>query len=275
MARPVSRTLKVLVFIILAVLFLFPFWWMVVTSLKGAQEILRHPPTLYPHAPSLSNFVSIFVKVPLHLFFRNSIVVAVGVTVVAMFTCSLAGYIFAKFRFAGRNVLFLCVLATIMVPLSVIIIPLYLMTIAAGLKNSLLALVIPGWVNALGIFLVRNYLVSLPNSFLESARIDGVSEFGIYLRIVVPLMKPALSAVAIFVFMSNWDSFFWPLIVIDDISKRTLPLGLGLFTQAFGVQSWNMIMAATLTCILPILVVFLFFQRYFIKGITMSGLKEG
>jgi ABC-type glycerol-3-phosphate transport system permease component len=142
-----------------------------------------------------------------------------------------------------------------------------------GLKNSLLALIIPGLVNALGIFFMRNYLYSIPDSYIEVARIDGCGEFMIYLRVIIPLCKPALAAIAIFVFMGNWDSFFWPLIVIDQVSRRTLPLGLGLFTQAFGVQDWNLIMAATLVSMLPFLLFFLIFQRHFIKGITMTGLK--
>jgi ABC-type glycerol-3-phosphate transport system permease component len=147
------------------------------------------------------------------------------------------------------------------------------MTISVGLKNTLIALIIPGWANALGIFLIRNYLSSLPNSYIESARIDGCPEFIIYTKIILPLIKPALAAIFIFIFMTNWDSFLWPLIVIDETSLRTLPIGLGLFTQAFGVQSWNLIMAATLVSIFPIFIVFIFFRRFFIQGITMSGIK--
>lgn len=269
-----KKVIKTIVYIIIAVLFLIPFWWMIVTSLKPPQEILLYPPTLFPKEINLRNYVDIFKRVQLITFFMNSIIVALGVTTVAVFTSTMGGYIFAKFSFRGKNAFFMFILSTIMVPLTVIIIPLYMMAIAVGLKNSLLALIIPGWVNALGIFLVRNFLASVPDSYIEAARIDGCSEFMIYLRIILPLLKPAIAAIFIFIFMANWDSFFWPLIVIDDVSKRTLPLGLGLFTQAFGVQNWNLIMSATLVSIFPVLLVFLFFQRYFIKGISLSGLKQ-
>ena len=269
-----KKVIKTIVFIIIAVLFLIPFWWMIVTSLKPPQEILLYPPTLFPKEINLRNYVDIFKRVQLITFFKNSIIVALGVTTVAVFTSTMGGYIFAKFSFRGKNAFFMFILSTIMVPLTVIIIPLYMMAIAVGLKNSLLALIIPGWVNALGIFLVRNFLASIPDSYIEAARIDGCSEFMIYLRIILPLLNPAIAAIFIFIFMANWDSFFWPLIVIDDVSKRTLPLGLGLFTQAFGVQNWNLIMSATLVSIFPVLLVFLFFQRYFIKGISLSGLKQ-
>jgi len=269
-----KKVIKTIVYIIIAVLFLIPFWWMIVTSLKPPQEILLYPPTLFPKEINLRNYVDIFKRVQLITFFMNSIIVALGVTTVAVFTSTMGGYIFAKFSFRGKNAFFMFILSTIMVPLTVIIIPLYMMAIAVGLKNSLLALIIPGWVNALGIFLVRNFLASVPDSYIEAARIDGCSEFMIYLRIILPLLKPAIAAIFIFIFMANWDSFFWPLIVIDDVSKRTLPLGLGLFTQAFGVQNWNLIMSATLVSIFPVLLVFLFLQRYFIKGISLSGLKQ-
>ena len=266
--------LKVSIFLAVAIVWLWPFWWMIVTSLKTPQEILRYPPTLYPHEITFKNYFEVFKRVPLLSFFKNSLITAFGVTIIAVFTSTLGGYIFAKFEFKGKKFLFLSVLSTIMVPLTVIIIPLYMMAIAVGLKNNLLALIIPGWVSALGIFLVRNYLSSVPNSYIEAARIDGGSEFQIYYKIILPLLKPVIAAIFIFIFMANWDSFFWPLVVIDTISKRTLPLGLGLFTQAFGVQDWNLIMAATLVSILPMLIVFLFLKKYFIKGITLSGLKE-
>jgi len=268
-----KKFVKTIIYIIIAVIFLIPFWWMIVTSLKPPQEILLYPPTLYPKHVTIKSYFDIFKKVQLITFFKNSIITALGVTTVAVFSCTLGGYIFAKFSFRGKNVFFMFILSTIMVPLTVIIIPLYMMTIAVGLKNSLLALIIPGWVNALGIFLIRNYLASIPDSYIEAARIDGCSEFMIYWRIILPLLKPAIAAIFIFIFMANWDSFFWPLIVIDDVSKRTLPLGLGLFTQAFGIQNWNLIMSATLVSIFPVLLIFLFFQRYFIQGISLSGLK--
>jgi ABC-type glycerol-3-phosphate transport system permease component len=228
---------------------------------------------MIPLQASIKSYQEIFGRIPLLVFFKNSIFTALAVTIGASFTSTLGGFVFAKYQFRFKTALFIFVLSTIMIPLTVLVIPLYLMTISAGLKNTLLALIIPGLVNALGIFLIRNYLYSIPDSYIESARIDGSSEFMIYLRIILPLCKPALAAIFIFILMENWDSFFWPLIVIDEVSKRTLPLGLGMFTQAFGVQDWNVIMASTLVSMLPVLILFLIFQRYFIKGITLTGLK--
>jgi ABC-type glycerol-3-phosphate transport system permease component len=268
-----SQVIKTVTVIAIMGIFLFPFWWMMVTALKTSREILQFPPSLFPELIDFNNFISVFKRVPLLTFMKNSLITAFGVTFLAVFVSSLGGYIFAKFEFRGKNYIFLFILSTIMVPLTVIIIPLYLMVIGVGLKNTLIALIIPCWANALGIFLIRNYLGSLPNSYIESARIDGCREFAIFRRIILPLIKPALAAIFIFIFMNNWDSFLWPLIVIDETSLRTLPLGLGLFTQAFGVQSWNLIMSATLVSIIPIFIVFIFFRRFFIEGITLSGLK--
>lgn len=268
-----KKVIKTVIFIVIAFIFLLPFYWMIVTSLKTSGEILQFPPTLIPNNITFENYINVFKKVPMLMFFRNSLFVAFMVTVVSIFTSTLGGYVLAKFNFKGKNIIFLLILSTLMIPITVIVIPLYMMTISTGLKNTLWALIIPGFVSALGIFLIRNYLAAIPNSYIESARIDGCSEFMIYWRIILPLLKPAIAAIAIFIFMGNWNSFFWPLIVIDDLSKRTLPLGIGLFTQAFGVQSWNLIMAASLISIIPVLIIFLFLQNFFIKGITLSGLK--
>jgi multiple sugar transport system permease protein len=259
--------------LLVLVIWLFPFWWMLVTAFKSQKEILQFPPSLFPSEFFFSNLLLVFKKIPLIQFFKNSFICALSVGIAATFTSSLAGYIFAKFDFKGKGVLFLVILSTIMIPLTVIIIPLYLVTITVGLKNTLTALILPGCVNAYGIYLVRNYTLTIPDSYLEAARMDGCGEFKIYTMIILPLIKPVLIAIFIFNFMQNWDSFIWPLIVIDDITKRTLPLGLGLFTQGFGVQSWNLIMSATLVTIIPVLVIFAFLQKYFIEGITLSGLK--
>ena len=175
-----------MILIIIAIAFLLPFWWMIVTSLKTSKEILQFPPTLFPHTFVFENFLMVFKKVPLLVFMKNSIISAFGVTFIAVFVSSIGGYIFAKFDFRGKDIIFILILSTIMVPLTVIIIPLYLMVISVGLKNTLIALIIPGWANALGIFLIRNYLSSLPNSYLESARIDGCPEFTIYSKIIIP-----------------------------------------------------------------------------------------
>lgn len=274
MRKILKLTLKIILFSIIVFIWLLPFWWMIITSMKTQEEILQYPPTLWPHNVSFDSYKEVFKKIPMLKFFSNSLLVAFATTTIAVFTSSLAGYIFAKFQFKWKNFIFLSILSTIMIPLIVIIIPLYFMVIKVGLKNTLWALIIPGTVSALGTFLMRNYLKALPNSYIEAARIDGASEFRIYLTIILPLSKPAIVTIYIFLFVLSWDSFLWPLVVIDDLSKRTLPLGVGLFTQLFGVQSWNIIMSATLISIIPMLIIFLIFQRFFIKGISLSGLKD-
>lgn len=200
-------------------------------------------------------------------------VTASAVTLGTIITSTLGGYIFAKYDFKGKNVIFLLILATMMIPFDVIVIPLYLMVRNLGLLNNLLALIIPGLVSAYGIFLCHQFISGIPNDLTAAARIDGCSEFGIYAKIIIPLSGPVIAALGIFTFMGNWDSFLWPLLVIDNINIRTLPLGISIFRSQFGIAKWNIIMASVVLSILPVLAVFLFAQKYFVEGIALSGLK--
>lgn len=270
----VLKILKHFLAIIIAVIMFFPFFWMISTSFKSSPEAIAFPPTIIPKNPvGLTNYIRVLSDVPFFLFYENSIIVAVAVTSACLLTSSLAGYIFAKFNFPGRDVLFIFILATMMIPFFVILIPIFIMVRSLGLVNTLWALIVPGLVSAFGIFLMRQYMVSIPGELIDVARIDGCSEFGIYSRIILPLSKPALSALGIFIFTLNWDSFLWPLIVIENINKRTVPLGLALFTQQFGTPSYNLILAASVMAVLPVMMVFLFFQKNFIQGITLTGIK--
>ncbi len=258
----------------IAFIMILPFLWMLGTSFKPMDETVRFPPTFIPeHWVGFENYIAVMTRVPFFQFFANSSVVAVAVTIGALFTSALAGYIFAKFTFAGRDLLFFLIVATMMVPFQVVLIPVFLMTRSLGLYNTLWALIVPGLVSAWGIFLMRQNMKNLPSELLDAARIDGSSEMGIFLRIVLPLVRPALAALGIFVFMANWNSFLWPLIVIEDAPKRTLPLGLAIFSSGFGITRWHLVMAATVLTCLPILAVFAIAQRSFIEGITLGGLK--
>jgi multiple sugar transport system permease protein len=255
-----------------AVLFLAPFLWMILASFKTAQEIVQVPPTVWPVHPTLANYGSVLSAMPLGTFYRNSLTVTTTVTLSVLVTSSLAGYIFAKFEFFGRNVLFVLILSTLMIPFQVVLIPTYMIVNALGLLNTLGALIVPSLVNVFGIFLMRQYIENLPSEYIDAGRIDGASEWGIYSRIILPQTRPALAALAIFTFMASWNDYLWPLIVINDQDKMTLPLALAFFNSAHGIRYDLTLTAATLV-VIPVVIVFLILQRQFIQGIALTGLK--
>ena len=255
-----------------AVLFLAPFLWMILASFKTAQEIVQVPPTVWPIHPTLANYGTVLSAMPLGTFYRNSLIVTTTVTLSVLFTSSLAGYIFAKFQFFGRNLLFVLILSTLMIPFQVVLIPTYIIINALRLLNTLWALILPGMVNVFGIFLMRQYIENLPSEYIDAGRIDGASEWGIYSRIILPQTRPALAALAIFTFMASWNDYLWPLIVINDQDKMTLPLALAFFNSAHGIRYDLTLTAATLV-VIPVVIVFLILQRQFIQGIALTGLK--
>jgi multiple sugar transport system permease protein len=255
-----------------AVLFLAPFLWMILASFKTAQEIVQVPPTVWPVHPTLANYGTVLSAMPLGTFYRNSLIVTTTVTLSVLFTSSLAGYIFAKFQFFGRNLLFVLILSTLMIPFQVVLIPTYIIINALRLLNTLWALILPSMVNVFGIFLMRQYIENLPSEYIDAARIDGASEWGIYSRVILPQIRPALAALAIFTFMASWNDYLWPLIVINDQDKMTLPLALAFFNSAHGIRYDLTLTAATLV-VIPVVIVFLILQRQFIQGIALTGLK--
>mgnify|MGYP000908158572 CR=1 FL=1 len=265
---------KAIVSIVASVVMLGPFIWMVSTSFKHNWDAISFPPRFLPtEFAGFGAYRRVFTEIPFFSFLSNSVIVAIAVTAGVLLTSALAGYIFAKFRFWGRDIMFLGILATMMIPFQVILIPVYIIVNDMRMLNTLWALIIPRLVSAYGIFLMRQFMLGIPTALIDAARIDGCTEFGIFAKIVLPLSKPALSALGIFTFMASWDDFLWPLLVLDDLPKRTLPLGLALFRQQFGMMDWNVIMAGTLVSILPVLLVFFAAQRNFIEGITLSGIK--
>jgi multiple sugar transport system permease protein len=260
--------------VVVACIMLLPFAWMIGTSLKPPDEVIRFPPTFIPeHWDHFASYVHVVTTIPIVRYYLNSLTASISVTVACIFTCSLAGYIFEKFRFPGRNALFFVLLATMMVPFQVVLVPVYLLVRTMHLTNTLWALIVPGLVNAWGIFLMRQSMKSVPSELLDAARIDGASEMGIFLRIVVPISRTALAALSVFIFMACWNDFLWPLIVLDDKAVQTLQVGLAAFAPAFGITMWNIVMAATVMSILPIVAVFLLAQRQLIEGMTMGSLK--
>jgi multiple sugar transport system permease protein len=296
----VARRLKLLLcYAILvpgAILFLAPFAWLVSASFQQIGDIFSWPPQWIPENPTIEGYKHFFGigdavvqsrgAGGVSRWFINSAIVAVSVTTLQLFFNSLAAYVFAKRRFPGRDVIFLAFLATMMVPPTVTLIPNYLVLKHVplfggndifglgghGWLDSYYGLILPGAVSAFGIFLLRQYMRSIPDELLDAARIDGASEFKIFWKVVLPLCRPALAAMAIFTFTYTWEDFFWPLIIISDSDLYTAPLGLALFVTK-NRTAWDMLMAGSVIATLPMIVVFMVFQRNFIRGISLSGLK--
>ena len=274
-----------------AILFVAPFAWLVSASFQQIGDMFNYPPQWIPDDPSLKGYKTFLGDDSgganqAWRWFANSAFVATSVTVLQLFFNSLAAYVFAKRRFPGRDAIFLVFLATMMIPGQVTLIPNYLVLKhiplfggndisgqgGHGWLDSYYGLILPGAVSAFGIFLLRQFMLSIPDELLDAARIDGASEFAIYWRIILPLSGPALAASAIFTFTAAWEDFFWPLIIISSEDKYTAPLGLALFVVK-NRTAWDVLMAGSVIATLPMIVVFMVFQRKFIQGISMSGLK--
>lgn len=253
---------------------LLPFAWMVSASLKNNEEVFAWPPTFIPKTWVWSNYPRAWQAADIGRYFQNSIFVAVAVTAFSVFFNALAGFAFAKFRFRGRDAVFMGILATMMLPGQVTLIVAYLLVARLGYTNTYQALIVPGLAGAFGIFYMRQAMQRVPDELIDAARVDGFTDFEIFYHVALPLLKPAVSALGIFTFMGSWNAFFWPLIVIDDKSLYTLPLAVNALASQQVVQSWPLLMAATTMIVLPIIFVFLLFQRQFVRGVAMTGLKD-
>ncbi len=256
-----------------AIAVIFPFIWMIFTSLKFEKDVFTYPPRLLPAEWTLENYVNIWNRMPMLLFFRNSIIFAGGVTTISLFLDSLAAYAFSRLEFPGRDTLFIFVLIALMLPFQVTFIPLYVTVRNLGMLNSFTGLIIPRATNAFGIFMLRQFFNGIPRELDDAARIDGAGEFYIYSRIILPLSGPALATLTIFHFMYNWNDFLWPVLITKTADMRTLPAGLALFMGEHVVEN-ALLMAGTTLALFPLFVAFLFAQRYFVRSIVMSGLKE-
>ena len=269
-----GRAIVYAIAISVAITVIVPLLWIVLTAFKSLPETYVWPPTILPEQWRFDNIGLLFERVPeFGRFFLNSVLVSVPLVLLNIFFCSLAGYVFAKFDFPGKSVLFVLVLATIMIPFQVTMIPAYRILSVLGWTDSYMGLIIPGMVGAFGVFLMRQFMTSIPTELIEAARIDGAGEFRIYWQLILPSSVPALAALAIFTFLESWNGFLWPLIVIDRPELRTLPLGLALLKTQF-VAQWPLIMIATLLTSLPVVIVYIVFQRHFVRGILLSGLKQ-
>ena len=247
-----------------------PLIFMFSTSLKTAGQV--YDLRMIPAAPTLDNYIKVLSDGRFLRWFFNSTFIALTVTLSNVFFDSLVGYTLAKFRFRGRYFVFLAILSTLMIPTEMLVIPWYLMSAEFGWLNSYWGIMFPGMMTAFGTFLMKQFFETVPDDFLEAARIDGLNEFTIWWRVAMPLVTPALSALAIFTFLGNWTAFFWPLIVTTSQELYTLPIGLSSFAVEQAIQ-WDMIMTGAALATIPTLLVFLLLQRYIVRGVMLAGLK--
>lgn len=275
-----SKFILYLILIFLAIISIGPFIWLFSTALKsGGENIFQYPPQFIPEFPTLKNFIGVWKQVPFLNYIINSFIVAFFIVILNLILSSLAAYPLARMNFKGKNFIFLAVLATLMIPFQVIMIPVYLMVLRLNLVDSVsdlagyAGLILPFAVNAFGIFLMRQAFLAIPKELEEAAIIDGCSIFDIWLKIFLPLSKPALATLAIFTFAGAWSEFLWPSIVLSNQEMYTLPVGLNHLQGVFSAN-WRYIAAGAIISMIPILVFFLFLQKYFISGTMQGAVKE-
>ncbi len=256
-----------------ALVVFFPFFWMAVTSLKTAPEIQRLPLHILPARWfNLDNYREVFQRQPFGRFLLNSALVASVSAVSSLVFSALAGYGFAKFRFPGRDVLFFAVIGILMVPFQSVVVPLYLWVTRLGLLDSYLGILAPDLVSVFGVFLMRQAIEVVPSDYIDAARIDGCGELGIFWRVILPMVKPALATLVIIKFMWTWNEFFWPLVVVNSPTMKVVTMGLMSFTNMYFIE-YNLTTAAAVLSILPILAIFLTLQRWIVRAVVLSGLK--
>jgi len=259
--------------LVVAGITLLPFLWMVGASLMTTGEASIFPPRFLPHHLTLSQYELLFARLNLGRYFLNSLVLAVSVSLISLLVNSLAGFAFAKYHFRGKHPIFVFLLSSMIIPGQVTMLPVFLLLNKLGLLNTYFGIIIPGMASIFGIFLINQYLKSIPDSLLEAARIDGASDFRIYWKIILPLATPVLVTLALFTFMGTWNDFLWPLIVMSKEEMYTLPVGLANLLGEHA-QDPELMMAGSVITILPVLLVFIFLQKYYIQGILLGGLKE-
>lgn len=262
--------------VVAALVMLAPTAWMISTSLKPESEVLSATPHWLPRPATLQNYVTLFSQVegfPVLRWFANSVFVSSSVTVLVLLVASSAAYAFARLQFKGREVLFMVVVATMIIPSQITLIPVFLIVQKLGWFNSYYGLIIPGLAGGFGVFLLRQFFLSIPVELEEAAYIDGAGPLAIYWRVILPLGKPAMAALAIFTFIGSWNDFAWPLIVTNDVDMRTLPIGIMIFQGRYTIE-YGLTMAAAAVCTVPIIIAFLLFQRRITEGIAMTGLKQ-
>ncbi len=272
MAVKLARLLVWAVVVIGALGMLVPFIWMVLTSLRTDAEAFAVPPKILTH-PQWHNWVDAWGIAPFGRFFFNSSVVAISVTIGSLTLNSLAAFGFAKYNFKGRNILFLGLLGTLMIPFQVTMIPSFLLLKQLAWLDSYPGLIVPGLASAFGIFFLRQTMITVPDEYMDAARLDGASEYVIYRKVMLPLVKPAIATLAVFTFLGAWNDFLGPLIVVKSDEMRTLPLAISALSAGHYVMSWPLLMAGASFVVIPVLIVYMVAQRYFVEGIALGGIK--
>lgn len=268
-----GRILLYALLISTSIMMIIPFYWSVGTALKLEQNVFASPPQWWPTPATLENFIQVITRIHFFQYFGNSVFVSAVVTLGHVFFDTLAGYAFAKLKFPFRDQIFFIMLLALMVPFQVNLIPVYKIMATFHWIDTYWALIIPNLTSIFGIFLMRQFMMSIPNELLDAARIDGCNEFGVFRRIVLPLALPGIATLVIFTFMGTWNDFLWPRLVINSSKLFTLPLGLAML-QMKNTSNVAQIMAGTVLTALPMIIVFLFMQRQFIEGMTAGALKE-
>lgn len=271
--RKVSKFFIYLILIIIAAAMIVPFLWMLSASIKTDREVFQMNPFVWiPENPRWSNYVDIWTKIPFAAFVKNTVFLTIVVTILQLLTSSFAAYSFAKLNFKHKNLLFMAYIATIAMPWQVYMVPQFIMMRSFGLNDKLLAMICLQAFSAFGVFLMRQFYMGIPDSLCEAARIDGMSEYGIYAKIMLPLSKPAISTLTIFTFVNTWNDYLGPLIYLKTESHKTIQLGLKMFIGQYSSE-YGLIMAGSVLSLIPVLIVFLSLQKYFVEGVASTGVK--
>lgn len=267
----IGNGILIIILFVLGCAVCFPFFWMILSSFKTNLEIGQSVPTFFPQNPTTGNFEHLFADMSFGIYLKNTVIITVYLLLGVLIN-SMAGYGFAKFRFKGKNILFVIVLCTLMIPAQVTMIPIYVIMNLAGLTDTYTGMVLPGLVSAFAIFLFRQFISTISDDFLEAAKIDGAGEAYIFTRIILPLTKPILSLQIVLTFINGWNSFLWPLIMSNDDKRYTLSVGLALMQNMYS-QDYGLLMAGATIMIIPVIVVYTVFQKQIIRGISLSSYK--
>jgi multiple sugar transport system permease protein len=273
MRKNLTRVALWIVMILVAAATMAPLVWMVSASLMPSGDASTFPPRFFPQVFTLEHYATLFTRLNIARYFFNSAFLSVTVTVISLLLNSLAGYAFAKYRFRGRDPLFKLLIASMVIPSQVTMLPLFLMLNKMGFINSYVGVIIPGMAGIFGIFLIRQFAMTIPDSYIEAARMDGAGDFRIYWSLILPLCRPILATLAIFTFMGTWNDFLWPLIVMTDDTMYTLPVALANLSLEH-VQDTELMMSGSVITIAPVLILFVAVQRFYIRGIMAGGIKE-
>lgn len=270
--KKIGKYIIILLLVLCSIIVAVPFVWMIFSSFKNIDEFYIIPPKIFPKQFTLANFEHLFSKTKFEVYYFNSLFVTVIQVLFNILIVTTAGYGFAKYEFAGKKVIFTIILATTMVPWVATIIPLYILAYKAGAVNTYFGLIFPGLADAFSIFLARNFMQTVPTSLIEASRIDGGGEFTIFYKIVLPLIKPIIAVITITKFIASWNAFQWPLLIVGKEALRTLPLAVAKFSSQY-YDAYNLKMAAATLTIIPVLIIYIAFQKYFVSGISLSGIK--